>query len=233
MREALSFLTVLGRPTAPTPRALRWFPLVGVVVGALVGGTWWLAEQAFPVFVAAVLAVAADAVITGMLHFDGLADSADGLLPHLPRERRLGVMRTPDVGTFGIVAVGLVLVARVAALTARPADIALIAGLWCASRTVAAVAPAWIPYARDEGLATAMLATRAAGWPALALLPAGALAVLAIGAPGIAATAGVVLGATAVLLVARHKLGGFTGDVLGAAIVVGETVGLIVASARW
>jgi len=42
-----------------------------------------------------------------------------------------------------------------------------------------------------------------------------------------------VLGATAVLLVARHKLGGFTGDVLGAAIIVGETVGLLVASARW
>jgi adenosylcobinamide-GDP ribazoletransferase len=168
-----------------------------------------------------------------MLHFDGLADSADGLLPHLPRERRLGVMRTPDVGTFGMVAVGLVLVARVATLTARPGDIALVASLWCASRTVVAVAPAWIPYARDEGLATAMLATPAAGWPALALLPAGALAVLAIGAPGIAATAGVVIGATAVLLLARSKLGGFTGDVLGAAIVVGETVGLIVACARW
>jgi adenosylcobinamide-GDP ribazoletransferase len=233
MREALSFLTVLGRPAAPTPRALRWFPLVGVVVGALVGGTWWLADQAFPVLIAAVLAVVADAIITGMLHFDGLADAADGLLPHLSRERRLDIMRMPDVGAFGIVAVGLVLVARVAALSARPADVALIAGLWCASRTVVAAAPAWIPYAREDGLASSMLTSRAAGWPALALVPAAVLAVLAIGLPGIAATAAVVVGATAVLLVARSKLGGFTGDVLGAAIVVGETVGLIVASARW
>ena len=233
MREALSFLTVLGRPTAPTPRALRWFPLVGVVVGALVGGTWWLADQAFPVVVAAVLAVAADAVITGMLHFDGLADAADGLLPHLPRERRLDIMRTPDVGAFGIVAVALVLLARVTALTARPADVALIAGLWCASRTVAAVAPAWMPYARDEGLASSMLASRAAAWPALALIPAAALAVVAIGAPGLAAIAGVVVGATAVLRWLATRSTAFTGDVLGAAIVVGETVGLIVASARW
>ena len=90
-----------------------------------------------------------------------------------------------------------------------------------------------MPYAREDGLASSMLTSRAAAWPALALIPAAALAVVAIGAPGLAAIAGVVVGATAVLLLARHKLDGFTGDVLGAAIVVGETVGLIVASARW
>ncbi len=233
MREALSFLTVVGRPTPPTPRALPWFPVVGVALGALLGGVWWLADQAFAALLAAVVVVAADLALTGMLHVDGLADAADGLLPHATRDRRLEIMRTSDVGAFGIATVVIVLLARVGALTARPAEIGLLAGLWCASRTVVAVAPAWLRYARDDGLASPLLATRASPLVALALLPAGALAVVAIGWPGLAAAVGAVLAATAVLALGRVRVGGFTGDVLGAAIVVGETVGLLVAGARW
>jgi adenosylcobinamide-GDP ribazoletransferase len=233
MRAALSFLTVVGRPTAPTPRALRWFPVVGAAVGALLGGVWWLADAAFPALLAAVLVVAADLALTGMLHVDGLADSADGLLPHATRERRLEIMRTADVGAFGIATVVVVLLLRVAALAARPAAVGLLAGLWCASRTVVAAAPAWLPYAREDGLASPLLATRASPLVALALLPAGALAGVAIGWPGVAAVAGAVLAAAGVLVLARTRIGGFTGDVFGAAIVVGEAVGLLVAGARW
>ena len=234
MREAFGFLTVLGRPTpAPTPRALRWFPLVGATLGAAVGSVWWLADRAFPALLAAVLAVAADLALTGLLHADGLADSADGLLPPASRERRLEIMRTPDIGAFGATVLGVVLLARVGALAARPADIVLIAALWCTSRTVAAVAPAWLRYARDDGLASSLLATPTSALTGLAVVPAAAGAVLVAGWAGAAAIAAAVLGGVAVLLLARARRGGFTGDVLGAAIVVAETVGLIVASARW
>src|SRR5713226_7884602 len=120
MREALAFLTVVGRPTTPTPRAWRWFPVVGAAIGAAVGSVWWLADHAFPVLLAAALTVAFDLAITGLLHVDGLADAADGLLPHASRDRRLEIMRTPGIGAFGAAVLGVTLVARTAALAARP-----------------------------------------------------------------------------------------------------------------
>ncbi len=233
MREALAFLTVVGRPSPPTPRALRWFPVVGAAVGGVVGTVWWLADQAFPALLAAALVVAVDLAVTGLLHADGLADAADGLLPHASRARRLEIMRSPDVGAFGVAVLVIVLLTRVGALAARPADVGLIVGLWCVSRTLVAVAPAWLPYARETGLATPLLAAPATPVVGLAVLPATALAVVTTGWVAGAAIAAALLAGTAVLALARLRLGGFTGDVLGATILVAETVGLVVAGARW
>ena len=233
MREAFAFLTVLGRSTTPTPRALRWFPVVGVAVGGAVGGSWWLFHKMFPPTVAAALAIGVDLALTGMLHFDGLVDSADGLLPHLSRDRRLEVMRTPDAGAFGVGAAVLVLLVRVACLASISPEVLAVAGVWCASRSIAAVAPARLRYARDTGLATAFTGGPGGWLPLTALVPAALLAAIAIGRPGIAAVAATVVGAVVVLAFARARIGGFTGDVLGASILVGETAGLVVASARW
>jgi adenosylcobinamide-GDP ribazoletransferase len=233
MREALGFLTVLGGARTPTGAALRWFPVVGAAVGAAVGAVWWVAGEGFPVLVAAALAIVADLALTGMLHVDGLADAADGLLPHAERARRLDIMRASDVGAFGVAAVGVTLLLRFAAFGSQPADMLLVIGIWCAARTIVAVAPAWVPYARDQGVATAMLDGRVERWPLVALVPAVAVAVLGVGAEGAAAIALTVIAGIGVLALARTRLGGFTGDVLGAAIVVGETAGLLVAAARW
>jgi adenosylcobinamide-GDP ribazoletransferase len=233
MREAWGFLTILGGATSPTPRAWRWFPFVGAVIGGLVGIVWWASGEVLAALPAAACAVAADLALTGMLHVDGLADSADGLLPHADRARRLEIMRSPGVGAYAVAVVVVVLIARVAGFAARPASIVLVIALWCASRTVVAVAPAWLPYAREEGLASGMLGGRAQRWPAVFLVAAGAIAWLDIGIAGAAAVSGVVLVAAGVLLFARARVGGFTGDVLGAAILLGETVGLLVAGARW
>lgn len=232
MREALAFLTPLGVPVTPTPRALPWFPVVGAGIGLAVGGVWWGAAEVWTPAVAAALAVSADLALTGMLHLDGLADSADGLLPHLPPERRLEVMRAPDVGAFGLGAGGAALLLRFSALAALAPDAVLVAGLWCLSRTAMAVAASVVPYARPSGLASAFVGGRsgAVGFGGLAL--GTTLAGVAAGIPGVVAAASVVLGATGVVLLARRRVGGFTGDVLGAAGVVGETVGLL-AVAAW
>ena len=229
MKDALSLLTTIGRRGGGlSARALPWFPIVGLGLGALLGGWWWLAERWWPVAVAAVLVVLADLALTGMLHVDGLADSADGLLPHASPAQRLTIMKTPDVGAFGVVAVCITLVARTLALASRPVSIALLAALWCASRAFVASVPAFVPYARDEGMARPLLAG-APRWPVVAVVPAAFLA----GWVGAAAVAAAVAAAALVIALAWSRIGGFTGDVLGAAIVVAETVGLVVAAANW
>jgi adenosylcobinamide-GDP ribazoletransferase len=127
MRSALGFLTVVGGAAPPDRRAPAWFGPVGAALGLAVGGAWWVAGELWPALVAALLAVAVDAALTGMLHFDGLADSADGLLPPLDRRRRLEVMAAPDIGAFGVMVVTLVVLARVAALAAVAPDPLLVA----------------------------------------------------------------------------------------------------------
>jgi adenosylcobinamide-GDP ribazoletransferase len=240
LRQALAFLTPIGGAAAPGPGALRWFGVVGALIGAAVGGVWFAAGQVLPALVAASVAVTADAALTGLLHLDGLADAADGLLPPLPAERRLAVMRDPHVGAFGVTALVLVLALRIAALTylaSRPATILAVAALWCAARTAMAVAATSVTYARPGGLATAFMSgdgTGRSGPAWLAPVAAGAPLALVLGVLGttpailgVLAVAAAAIGAAIVVTFARGRIGGFTGDVLGAAGVVAETLGLL------
>jgi adenosylcobinamide-GDP ribazoletransferase len=236
MRRAIAFLTPLpvgGGP--PNGITFDWFPLVGALIGLGVGSAWWLADLAFPPTVAAALVLVADLALTGMLHVDGLVDAADGLHPHhRDTARRLEVMAAPDVGAFGVAAVIVVLLLRFAALASQPVSVLLIAGLWCGSRTVMAVGARAFPYARGEGgLASAFTG---GDWRPVALY--GIVAAVALGALADGRRTGVAVGASVaaglvVLVAARRRIGGYTGDVLGAAGVIGETVGLLVAAAKW
>src|SRR5437588_3260832 len=222
-RQALAFLTPVGGAAAPSPKALPWFPVVGAAIGAALGGVWWVAGELWPPLVAAAVVVAADLAMTGLLHLDGLADSADGLLPHLSRERRLEVMAAPDVGAFGMGVACAAVLLRWSALAVLRPDPALLAGLWCGSRTLMATVATAVPYARDEGLASAFLG---GAWTWSVAVFGAVLAAVLAGWAG----AGVLVGLLVVAL-ARRRIGGFTGDVLGAAGVVGETAGLLVAAA--
>lgn len=233
MGDAFSFLTTFGRRGgALRAGAFGWFPLVGVALGALLGGCWWLAGEYWTPFMAAAVVVLLDLAFTGMLHIDGLADSADGLLPHADRERRLAIMRAPDVGAFGVAVVAIALILRTGALASQPSSFLLLVAIWASARALVASVPAVMSYARDDGIASTML-DDAPRWPAVTIPVA--IAVAAVG-PGLEAALGVGVGVAAgigVLLVAQRKLHGFTGDVLGAVIVVTETVALVVAAGRW
>ena len=157
-RQALGFLTPVGGAAAPGPAALAWFPVVGALLGLVLGGIWWGVEGRLGALAAAALVVAADLALTGALHYDGLLDSADGLLPHLPPERRLAVMADPHVGAFAVAAGGSALLLRTAALaaigSARPL---LLAALWSLARSAMAVTALSVRYARNHGLASTFL----------------------------------------------------------------------------
>jgi adenosylcobinamide-GDP ribazoletransferase len=238
-RAAVAFLTPLGGAVAPSPTAFAWFPAVGAAMGALLGLLWWSTEHLWPAPVAAAIVVAADLGLTGLLHIDGLVDAADGLLPHLERDRRLAVMSEPSIGAFGIATGAVVLLARFPALeTVRP-SVLLLTGIWCGSRAVMAVVPSLVPYARAAtgGLATSFLPEGrvAPGLVAAVTGVGGLLCAVMFWRPlggAVAATSGLVAAALVVWFALR-RIGGFTGDVLGAAGVVFETVALVVAAARW
>lgn len=159
-RQALAFLTPVGGAAEPTRAAFNWFPLVGALLGLVLGVVWWAGEDALGPLAAAALVVAADLALTGALHFDGLLDSADGLLPHLTRQRRLAVMTDPNVGAFAVATGATTLLLRTACLAALgAASPLLLAALWTLSRTAMAVTALTGRYARSHGLASSFLPT--------------------------------------------------------------------------
>jgi adenosylcobinamide-GDP ribazoletransferase len=183
--------------------------------------------------------VAADLGLTGMLHFDGLVDSADGLLAPMEPGRRLSAMADPGVGAFGLAVGGTVLLVRWAALSTLRPGILLVAGLWCLSRTAMGLIGRTLPYVRgDRGLARAFQAPSSKNgwhraWLGAGVLLAGVLLAAWRVGPGLASGAAALVTAAAVAALARRRIGGFTGDVLGASGVLAETAGLLVAAARW
>lgn len=241
LRIALGFLTRLPVPQPEAlpgdglARAMRAFPLAGAVVGLLAGGAFWLAAQAFPPAVAAVLAVAAAAWLTGGLHEDGLADTADGFGGGRDVARRLEIMRDSRIGSYGVLALALSLALRIAALAALAplAGLLALVAAGAVSRAAMPLAMRLLPPARSDGLG------RGAGRPAAATVAVAVLlaAVVALAAlPPVAALAALAaaLAVTAALVrLAVRRIGGYTGDVLGALQQGVEAAVLLCAVAPW
>ncbi|MCE7795473.1 adenosylcobinamide-GDP ribazoletransferase [Sphingobium sufflavum] len=118
---ALQFLTRLPTPRFPVSDAqfatsIRWFPAVGLVVGGIVAGALWLGALVDP-WVAALAALGAWVWVTGALHLDGLGDVMDAAgAVHKGRERLLAVLADPHIGSFGVVAITLQLIAKLVLL---------------------------------------------------------------------------------------------------------------------
>jgi adenosylcobinamide-GDP ribazoletransferase len=214
-------------------RALRWLPAVGLLLSAPAAVALLAAGggQAAPLrrLLGAALAVAVLGVLTGGLHLDGLADTADGLASRRPREQALEIMRRGDTGPLGVAALLFTVLLQVTALAALPGGLAL-AGLVLAAVTaraavLVATGPAF-PAARPGGFGALVAGRTAAPVVAVAVIAvlalAGACGWLAGGTALAgelpAAAAAGLLTATGVAGAARSKLGGLTGDVFGAVV---------------
>jgi adenosylcobinamide-GDP ribazoletransferase len=238
---ATAFFTRL--PVAPPPcraeriAAAAWaFPLIGAGIGGVAALAFLLLQLlGLGDWPTAVLAVLASILLTGALHEDGLADTADGLIGGHDREQRLAIMRDSRHGTFGVVAIVVGVVLRAAALAGigEPihAGLALIAA-HAASRAALPVAMLMLAPARADGLGAA--AGRPRTLPAIGALAIGLLMTLAALGPLRGATAfglaGAAIFASGVL--AHRRIGGYTGDILGAFQQIGEIVMLLTAAAR-
>ena len=237
---ALAFLTrvPVGRLTALGPddvaRGAVLFPVVGAGIGALAGGVAVGLDSRLTLLLAAALAVAVEALVTGAIHLDALADTADALgAPTM--ERALEIMRDPTIGSFGAAALGLDLLVKTAALAALLSgpDPVLAAIAAFALGRAAPLALSWaLPYARAGGGLGASLAGAArAPWLAAGVLLGIGVAVAALGLRGLWLAAGAAVAVLAVGLVARRRFGGVTGDVLGAAVELATTLALVAAAA--
>lgn len=223
---AVQFLTRAPTPALPgfepdwISRSARYFPLVGLLVGGVCAAVFWGASQLWSGALPALLAVGVGVLVTGAFHEDGLADTFDGLGGGGTPERRLEIMKDSRIGTYGALALGLVLATKVAALATLPAGLGawtLVAahagGRGASVLTMRALAYVrdvdggkWNPAPSDLGFWEVLAAVTFAALP-LALSPAGVVA------QGLLAGA---LLALVLTLAARRLLGGYTGDVLGA-----------------
>lgn len=139
--------------------SVLWFPVVGLIVGALQGVTAWGAVQVFPVPVASALALAVAIILSGGLHLDGLMDTADGLASGKPPDEALVIMRDSRVGAHGVTAAVVVLLLQFTAILALASGghfqlIAALAAVAMLSRTAMVLAIVLYPYRRAQGLGT-------------------------------------------------------------------------------
>ncbi|MFN8507357.1 MAG: adenosylcobinamide-GDP ribazoletransferase [Dehalococcoidia bacterium] len=236
-REAVRLLTVVpvgssAEPAAPAA-AVAWYAPVGLAMGGALALAAFVAWEAFPAMLAAVAVVACWAALTGMLHLDGLADTADAALAPVSRERRLVIARDVAHGTFAVVAVALVLAMKAAALAGMPRDAAAAMVLLApvSARAAAVVVMRAFPPARPEGMGAA---TRTGATPAViaaGVLIAGVTAFVALGPVGLAATGIAVACGMAAAAWIAGRMGGLTGDGYGAVIELTETAALCATAA--
>ena len=245
LRTAVSLFTVipvggdaeLGEGDAA--RAVLWMPVVGlllglagagVMVGVDAGGSSGARR-----LLGAALAVALIALLTGGLHLDGLADTADGLGSRRGRADALAIMRRSDVGPMGVAALVLVLLIQVTALAAVPDRAAASLVLAEVTGRVAVVVATGSPAARPGGFGALVAGrTSPAARALVVVLLGGAIAVAGLASDGAGLVVrGLVAGLIGLLaggllqLVARRRLGGMTGDVFGAIAEISAAAVLI------
>jgi len=235
LRAAIAFLTRVpaSAPSDAGGTSLAWFPVVGALIGLAGAMAYAVALLRVPPLLAAALAAAALVALTGALHEDGLADSADAWGGGSNREDALRILHDPAHGTYGVVALVLVLLLRVSAVAAMTASSALLLlpAAHALSRASMVAVLVTTPPARSGGLA-AMFGTLASRRASVTALAGGLVIGLAFAGPIALAFAAVVgSGAWLVRRLALRSIGGVTGDVLGAVQQVTETVVLVIGAA--
>jgi len=239
---ALQFFTRIPLPQGVARRVgfspamqragLAYFPLVGMVVGAVGAGTFYgllrgLPDAGASPWVAAVLSTIVTVMLTGAFHEDGLADLADGLGGHVSRERALEIMKDSRIGSYGAIALVLALLLK-AGLLAALAQAGAANAAWTLfaahafSRLMPVGVAAMLPYVRQTQVSKSKDLASGTDWRIISgavFWAALALALAAWQHPGpawLGGMAGSALAWLAMCRLLRRRLQGYTGDALGA-----------------
>ncbi|MBV9506578.1 MAG: adenosylcobinamide-GDP ribazoletransferase [Acidobacteriia bacterium] len=234
MKSLLTAIALLTRVPVPASaetkvagEAMRWFPLIGALIAAVYLAIAALSRPALPASVAAVLILVAEALLTGALHMDGLADTADGFGAGKNPGDCLRIMRDHSIGTYGAVAIALLVALKVTTLTALLERHHAWPYLWWApvlSRWSVVPLSRFLPYARPAesvfSFVTGLELLWATVLAALLVIPAG---------PWTALLCWLVVAAASAWfgLWSRRKIGGITGDTLGATVEICECLVLL------
>jgi adenosylcobinamide-GDP ribazoletransferase len=211
-------------------KGLVFAPLVGLIIGGILSGAYFLLQMLFPVYVSVVITIILYIVLTGGLHLDGLGDTFDGIFSNRPKERILEIMRDSRVGTNAVLAVVSLIILNIALLSAVDGNkIAIVLALMPVSGRIGSLFGAvFSNYARSgAGLGKSFI-----DYCGIKEGIAGLLIYLgifyAIGGIRLL-TVCAVPAISAVLLVKffSRKIGGATGDVLGAVCEMNQTVFLV------
>ncbi len=234
---ALQFLTALPVRLGEPPdaevggRSLIYYPLVGLLIGGLLAALAWSLSDA-PVLVAAALLLVAWVAMTGALHLDGLADSADAWLGGLgDRDRTLAIMKDPACGPTAVVTVVLALLLKFTALavlvpTGNTEILVLVPVL---GRTALVSLFLTTPYVRRHGLGRGLANHLPRQACMVVVLFSLACVPLIIGLAGVWLLLAAVCGFLMLRWLMLQRLGGTTGDTAGALVEITETVVLLTA----
>jgi len=209
-------------------RSVKYFTLIGAIIGLLLAGLNYVLSQFLPSHVLAAVLIIAEIVLTGGLHCDGFMDTADGVFSGRSRERMLEIMKDSRVGANGVVAFGLLLLLKyslIIDMTPTMLFAALIT-MPVAGRMAMVISIASFSYARPEGMGKAF--AQYAGRATLGVTAVVAIAVVA--ALGIRASISAGGAVVAGILAARYLatiLGGLTGDTYGAVTELTELAVLL------
>jgi len=234
MRAAAGFLTrVRLSPEDVTEEelghSLAYFPVVGLALGGVLAGSAHILEHLIPASVVAVTLVGLHVLMTGALHLDGVADVADGLgAGDKDTDRMLDAMRDSQIGSFGTVALIVLLLGKTLVLfeLLQLNQFLTILVFPVIARAIVVPMITWFPYAREEGLGLAFKNSAGMREVIIAASVAGVAIVLTDWSFLLAAlvAAGVSIGFASWI---QKKLDGLTGDVYGAVIEGSELVFLV------
>ena len=238
LRLAASFLTIV--PVGPSladnasvAASFRWFPLIGFAIGAALAAEDSLLRMLFPVMLRSVVVILSLVVLTGVVHLDALADTADALGAGGNRQRALEILRDSRIGTFGAAAVFLSLALKIFALgTVHGPDrvVALFVAPSLSRWSMVAVA-AGLEYLRSEGGAGATLLQRDSSSLFVASVVAATLLLITLSLQAMVAAGVAIVLVFGVRWFYQRWVGGVTGDLIGACGEVVEIAVLLVFAA--
>lgn len=235
-RTALQFLSWLPAGQLPFPdpkilgKSVAWYPLIGLLLGLILGITALIASSLFNTWISAALLLTTWIWLTGALHIDGLADSADAWLGGLgSKTRTLKLMKDPTSGPIAIATVVLVLLLKLTCIQALLASNNQWAILWVLvfARSNAVLLLMHTPYVRAEGLADALSKQLSSTACYLVIASLSLFSLIVLGWSSLVIIFFSLISLFALRYFMLKRLEGCTGDTLGALIELSETVILL------